>query len=165
MIMGSINCIGLGIIVLALAQANAQEGASRVKLSLRAVYERGVIPLRVSVENTSSESISLEIPDRNPPFMISILDASGHDIYQPVYADLAKARHNRTVNLRLAAQESKTYTFEVAKVRDAKGDWSDLPPGKYQVQVRLVRVEYVSGTYKTELFISNKVSITIPELN
>jgi hypothetical protein len=63
--MVSINCIGLGIIVLALAQANAQARASSVKLSLRTVYERGLIPLRVSVENTSSESISLEISDRN----------------------------------------------------------------------------------------------------
>jgi hypothetical protein len=162
MIMGSINCIKLGIIVLALAQANAQEGAPRVKLSLRAVYERGLIPLRVSIENTSSESISVEISDRNPPFMISILDANGHDMYRPVYADLAKNRHNRTVNLRLVPHGSKTYSFDVAKVRDAKGDWSDLPPGEYQVQVRLARVEYVSGTYRTELFVSNKVTITIP---
>ncbi len=61
-----------------------------------------------------------------------------------------------------AVRAVRVYTFEVAKVRDAKGDWSDLPPGKYQVQVRLARVEYVGGRYKTEVFESNKVSITAP---
>ena len=146
-------------------QPRPKTGAPLVNVSLKAVYERSLIQLEASVENTSSQSISIEIPDRNPPFTISILDTSGHDIYRPVYADLTKNRHNRTVDLRIAGHESKTYRFEVTRVRDEKGNWEAIPPGAYQVEVRLARVEYINGRYNTELFVSNKVSITIPLAN
>jgi hypothetical protein len=71
-------------------QANAHGLAPELSLSLAASYRRGSLELRVSVVNISPRPVSIEIPGRNPPFNISIMNGNGQDLYQRMFGEITK---------------------------------------------------------------------------
>ena len=127
-----------------------------------------VLKLKVVLRNSDVGSLSVDIPDREPPFRVSIFDESGRDLYQLSYANEAKDGKSavgrsgqRLKTISFQKNESKEYNLLISGGYDRNGRPVPFTRGKYRIQVSLATVKYIDGRYQTELYQSQIAEVTL----
>jgi hypothetical protein len=156
------------------AQTGAPDASSpKIELKLSgAVNAKRYLEIKISVVNDSNDTVVLSVSDRQPPFIISIQNQNGEDLYQ--YAGnygkkdgkAADPRGwHRNVTWQFAPHETKEFNLTVDRLYPAEGKEAPIVEGKLSVQVRLGTVKYVSGRYQTTLYKSNVLDLNVGPRN
>jgi len=124
------------------------------------------ITCKLSVKNVTTNVVKISVANREPPFMVTVLDQQGEDLNKEANLPIKRGKslsapaHGQLLTLTLQPGEVRLLQGTIV-LHSPGGASLHLASGKYSVQARLVDVNYVNGKYDTTVFQSNDSQIVV----
>jgi len=151
------------------AMAHQTTAVPPVTLTLTArVVSTTTIDVQVVVRNATDKPVQVEIPNRQPPMELSIIDETGSDRYQCTYENLKKDGKSRSRPAPVAARldlepgQAKTYSWTITALCAAGGGTQPMTAGRYQLKARLGSVARTAGSAESVIYSSNVAEVIVP---